>query len=287
MSNQDNGLLTPQEKEQIRRVIIDRLREENDSLPEINYVVNIDYDELEKKIGDMIIQQIEQNNKDVHDLLTKTYKNLLSDLDRDINTLNGNLSFLKSDADDLKRKIQDIDRNLNAQTQIVKNQMQKIQQIAIKIEGEYRALDKYSRDLKLQTAKLAKGGVDFYPSYSGMREESWLSRMKFPLIIILISIVFGYFLVKTIITAVSEDDSSNSTSTVQQDASTSNSQKLKANPMKQGGTLIDYNIQEGDTISTIAKRYHLPAKELKKINNLTEEKLIVGDTIRVPQPSQP
>ena len=43
-----------------------------------------------------------------------------------------------------------------------------------------------------------------------------------------------------------------------------------------------HKVKAGDTISEIAKKYNVSAKELKKANNLTNDNIRVGQSLRIP-----
>ncbi|MBU6302142.1 MAG: LysM peptidoglycan-binding domain-containing protein [Verrucomicrobia bacterium] len=46
--------------------------------------------------------------------------------------------------------------------------------------------------------------------------------------------------------------------------------------------LVDYKIQEGDSLWTIARAYKTSVKEIKAANQLTSDFIVAGNTIRVP-----
>ena len=55
-----------------------------------------------------------------------------------------------------------------------------------------------------------------------------------------------------------------------------------ANSAPQGSTAPKYyTVKAGDTLASIAKKYHVSIKELKKWNNLKSDKITVKQKLRV------
>lgn len=48
-------------------------------------------------------------------------------------------------------------------------------------------------------------------------------------------------------------------------------------------TTHTYKIQNGDSLDKIARRFKTSVQQLKELNNLTSDRIIVGQTLRVPQ----
>ena len=57
-------------------------------------------------------------------------------------------------------------------------------------------------------------------------------------------------------------------------------QRLKVN--NKGSDNNTYKVVNGDTLYSIARRYNISVEELKKINNLTNNNLAIGQILKIP-----
>jgi N-acetylmuramoyl-L-alanine amidase len=51
---------------------------------------------------------------------------------------------------------------------------------------------------------------------------------------------------------------------------------------KIGGSISQYRIRRGDTLSTLAREYQTSVSELMRFNGLNNDRVMVGQTIRIP-----
>jgi len=58
--------------------------------------------------------------------------------------------------------------------------------------------------------------------------------------------------------------------------------KVVKNSLKQKSNIIDYKVQKDDTLSLIAKVFNTTTKKLRELNNLKDDKIVVGKVIKVP-----
>lgn len=56
-------------------------------------------------------------------------------------------------------------------------------------------------------------------------------------------------------------------------------QALRDRPVR----TVEHVIRRGDTLSGIADRYHVPLRRIRSVNNLRDDKIVVGRVLRIPQ----
>ena len=63
-------------------------------------------------------------------------------------------------------------------------------------------------------------------------------------------------------------------------------QKLLVNPNKKDNNYITYTVEAGDSLSKLARLYNTTVDEIKRINNLTSNTIVIGEELLLPNNKQ-
>ena len=60
-------------------------------------------------------------------------------------------------------------------------------------------------------------------------------------------------------------------------------QKLKVPVSQSAPSYTEYTVQSGDTLWSLAKRYHTTVDAIKQLNNLSSDLLRIGQILKIPE----